>query len=138
MNVLSWLADAALVVGAVLVIIAGERDRARSHPHRFGIGIRGSHLRGTVDRPWRWMLHPLYSPDAIDVLIGTARDTALSGRTRTHLGAMYAGHRARKHLEHDLELDREEFVRLLHPDDVVQETNVRSIFPPEIRGRRSW
>lgn len=126
-----------MILVALLVILAvitavDEWDR-RSRPRRFGVGLRRSHLHGDVRRPWRWRVFPLYLPgeaDAIDVALGyRSTDLPTSGRARTYLGALFAGCRARHHLEDQLAAERAEFVAgLTRPDR-------RPIFPAETSQR---
>jgi hypothetical protein len=101
------------VIAGLAMLTYAELDRQPVRPRRFGIGLRRSHLQGDVRRPWRWQLIALYTPDAIDVVVGTGRPTRLSGRTRTYVGAVHAARRARRHLEEELDRDRAELVARL-------------------------
>lgn len=100
-----------VAVVAVTMLTYAEHDRQPIRPRRFGIGLRRSHLHATNRRrPWRWQLVALYSPDAVDVIVGTGRLTRLSGRARTYPGALHAARRARRQLEEELDRDRQNFV----------------------------
>lgn len=128
-NVLAVLALGVFLAVAIVVLTVAEFDRRNRH-HRFGIGFRRSHLVGATRPAWRWRLWPLYSPEAIDVLVGTGRLTALHGTARTYLGALYAGTRARRRLEAELDRDRTELVERLRTEIA---TGSPAIFPPERR-----
>ncbi len=102
-----------VVLGALGVLVYAEYDQHRK-PHRFAVTYRRSHVTST-DRRWRWYLHPQFTPDAVDVIVGAGRPS-LAGWSRTYLGAMRAASRSRRLLEAELVRDRRAFLTQLHTD----------------------
>lgn len=101
-----------LAVVVLALVIVAELDR-QPHPQRFGISLKRTHLHGETDAAWRWRVVPLFTSQPITDLVDVDRTTKLAGRTRTYLGAWFAGARARRRIENLLITDRERFLEWL-------------------------
>lgn len=126
----------AVALGAVLLMLIVIAELDRRAPHNFAIRLVRSHLTSRRGRGrWRWYLHPAFTPNAVDVIIGADR-AALAGWARTPFGALYAARRSRRRLEHEIDRDRAGFLALLIDRGVV-ESDTRAIFPAETRQERA-
>lgn len=117
MNLLAALVLTVASIVLLAILVIAEIDR-NSRPHRFGIALRSSHLAQRRGR-WRWYLHPLFTPDAIDRIVGEGRP-ALAGWARTYPGAYLTATRARRRLEAAFKADRRRFVAMLHDRGIDQ------------------